>query len=99
MKAFLKTLTLIAGASMMMTSCNAGYKQFLEDNFAKGKVSDALLKEATPGAAALISCCLYYEAELEKGAAEGQKWFTPTRANTPRRTVLSTTWSSPAIGE
>ena len=74
MKAFLKTLTLIAGASMMMTSCNAGYKQFLEDNFAKGKVSDALLKEATPGAAALISCCLYYEAELEKGAAEGQKW-------------------------
>ena len=68
-----------AGIALMlsgMTSCTgtAAYKEFLDDNFAKGKVSDALLKEATPGAAALIGCCLYYESELQKGIAAGQKW-------------------------
>lgn len=68
-------LALIAGVTMMLaglSSCKGD--KFPEDNFANGKVSEELLKEATPGAVALIGCCLYYESELQKGVAAGQKW-------------------------
>lgn len=82
----LHKLPLLAAVTLMiavLTSCNenAGYRQFLDDNFAKGKVSDELLQEATPGAVALISCCLYYESELQKGIERGEKWVY-TNSNT-----------------
>lgn len=59
----------------LLTSCqSARYKNYLNDSFAKGKVSDKLLKEASPAAVALISCCLYYESILKETTAQGQKW-------------------------
>ena len=69
----LASLTLMAAGTV---SCkgDAQYEQFLNDNFAKGKVSDELLRDSAPGAVALISCCLYYESELQKGIARGEKW-------------------------
>lgn len=85
-----RKLMLVAGVTAMlagMTACDNGYKEFLNDNFAKGKVSDELLEEATPGAVALISCCLYYESELQKGIAAGQKWvYTNSSKYSPQNT-------------
>lgn len=49
-------------------------KKFMNDNFAKGKISDEVMKEASAGSVALISCCMYYESVLEKTTAQGKKW-------------------------
>ena len=78
-KTFLKKIAVFGSITLMLAaalSCTARkqYKHFLADNFARGKVSDELLKQATPGALALIGCCLYYESELQKGVAAGRKW-------------------------
>ena len=81
-------LALTAGVIMIsavVSSCNED--KLITDNFASGKVSEELLKEATPGAAALIGCCLYYESELQKGIAAGQKWvYTNSGEYSPQNT-------------
>ena len=53
---------------------SALYKTFRTDNFAAGKLSDALLDSVNPGVLALLSECMYYESELQKGIARGEKW-------------------------
>ena len=54
-KRFFAVFTMALAALATMTSCreSAGYEKFLNDNFAKGKVSNELLKEASPGAASV----------------------------------------------
>ena len=62
---------------------------FRDDNFAKGKISETLLNNATPGAVALIGCCLYYESVLQKGIAAGQKWvYTNSSKYSPQNTTF-----------
>ena len=77
MSGFLRNVRLSAGIFLILaiaSSCNNRYDKFLGDNFASGKVPEAFLREAAPGAVALVGCCLYYEAGLQKGIAAGQKW-------------------------
>ena len=49
-------------------------EKFRYDNFANGKLSDKLLDSVNPGVLALLSCCMYYESELQRGISLGQKW-------------------------
>ena len=75
----MKKALLISGISValaLMASCQEStrYNNYLNDNFAKGKVSDELLKNASAGAVALISSCMYYESVLQETTAQGQKW-------------------------
>ena len=49
--------------SLLITEC------FGTENF-----SDTLLKSLTPAQLVMISCCMYYESELQKGIARGEKW-------------------------
>ncbi len=56
-------------------------QQFRYDNFANGKLSDALLDSVNPGVLALLSECMYFEAKLQEGIAKGQKWVYSNKSN------------------
>jgi hypothetical protein len=50
------------------------YTVFRYNNYAAGRLSDALLDSVNPGVLALLSCCMYYEDQLQAGIARGEKW-------------------------
>ena len=47
---------------------------FRYDNFANGRLSNKLLDSVNPGVLALLSCCMYYEDQLQQGIKRGEKW-------------------------
>lgn len=49
-------------------------KQFYTDNMLTGRFSPAFINSLNPGQLAMISSCMYYESELQKGIARGEKW-------------------------
>jgi len=62
-------------------------KEFRTDNFAYGKLSNRLINNSIPGTVALLSCCMYYESQLQKGIAAGQKWvYTNSSKYSPQNT-------------
>lgn len=50
------------------------YEIFRYDNFAAGRLSDALLDSVNPGVLALLSECMYYEYKLQEAISKGEKW-------------------------
>ena len=50
------------------------YEVFRYDNFAAGRLSDALLDSVNPGVLALLSECMYYEYKLQEAISKGEKW-------------------------
>jgi len=60
--------------SLSVEKSDSTYDIFRSDNFAAGKLSDELLDSVNPGVLALLSCCMYYESELQKGIKRGEKW-------------------------
>ncbi|MBO7377152.1 MAG: hypothetical protein J6V01_08650 [Clostridia bacterium] len=49
--------------------------RFRTDNFANGRYPERLLDSVNDGVLALLGCCAWYEAELQRGIAQGQKWI------------------------
>jgi len=54
-------------------------EKFRYDNFAAGKASEEVLNAANPGVLAWLSECYYYESELQKAIARGEKWIYSNR--------------------